>query len=125
MAHQVDGPRITKEAGADLSSSQYLIVKLNSSGKAVLASAATDVLLGTLNNKPVSGQGAEIQHRAGGGTGKVKLGGSVEVNDQLTSNGDGEAIKTTISDNEVVGFAMEDGADGQVIEYLPSNRQVA
>lgn len=45
-------------AGADLSTKQYHFVKL-SSGTAVLCTAATDLPIGVLQNKPVAGREAE------------------------------------------------------------------
>jgi hypothetical protein len=53
----VDG---TRPAGADLSSHQYKFVKLNSSGQVVICAAATDKPYGILQNKPTSGQAAEV-----------------------------------------------------------------
>lgn len=43
------------EAGGDLSSSQFLMVKLNSSGDAVIANAAGEDVCGVLQNAPASG----------------------------------------------------------------------
>lgn len=62
MAYEIASTavRITLPAGADLSTSQYLFVKINSSGNAVLCSAATDKPIGVLQNSPVSGGEASI-----------------------------------------------------------------
>lgn len=50
----------TRPAGADLSANQYKFVKLNSSGQVILCAAVTDQPYGILQNKPVSGQAAEV-----------------------------------------------------------------
>jgi hypothetical protein len=58
---------ITKVAGADLTGSQCLFVKLDGSGNAVPITAATDVPYGLLLNAPASGQEAHIAVEMAGG----------------------------------------------------------
>lgn len=55
------GTQVTKTfiAGEDLSAKQYYLVKL-SSGNVVACSAATDIPVGVLQNKPTSGKPAEV-----------------------------------------------------------------
>lgn len=62
MAYEIatSAVRITLPAGADLSTSQYLFVKINSSGQAVLCTAVTDKPIGVLQNSPISGGEASI-----------------------------------------------------------------
>lgn len=50
----------SRPAGADLSTKQFHFVKNDGSGNAVLCAAATDLPIGVLQNKPVSGAQAEI-----------------------------------------------------------------
>lgn len=51
----------TRVAGADLSAKQYFFVKLDSSGRVVLCSGATDKPYGILQDKPnASGVGATV-----------------------------------------------------------------
>lgn len=121
MAEQTIGPNKTYKAAADLSSSQYHIVKQTSAGVVNLASAATDVITGVLQNKPKSGENAEVCMRNGGGTGKVKLGGNVAIGSFLTADASGHAVATTTGGNEVFGRAIEAGVSGDVIEYEPCN----
>jgi hypothetical protein len=52
-----DGTRL---AGADLSSHQHKFVKLNSSGAVILCAAVTDKPYGILQDKPTSGQPANV-----------------------------------------------------------------
>ena len=62
MAYEISNyaVKITLPAGADLSSNQYYFVKINSSGNAVLCSAATDKPIGVLQNDPTSGEEAQV-----------------------------------------------------------------
>lgn len=98
-------------AGEDLSSDQYKFVKLNSSGQVVKAAAAAAI--GVLQNAPASGEPAEIALMGGGGL--VKLGGTVAIQGEITSNASsvGTAAATT---NFVAGVAMAAGVSGDVVE---------
>jgi hypothetical protein len=62
MAYEISNysVKVTLVAGADLSAKQYTFVKLNSSGEAIAAAAATDIPIGVLQNAPTSGQEAEV-----------------------------------------------------------------
>jgi len=57
----IEGPKITisYEAGEDLSAYQFKYVKL-SSGKLVKTAAATDKVLGVLQNAPVAGEAGAV-----------------------------------------------------------------
>jgi hypothetical protein len=90
-------------------------VKL-SSGQAVVATAATDKIIGVTQGKYAAGETASIKLRNGSGTVKVKLGGTVAVGDRLTATTDGRLIATTTAANEVVGFALEVGAANDFVE---------
>lgn len=118
MSVTQDGGRITLAAGADLSAKQYYIVK-DSSGTAVLASAATDKILGVIENAPVSGDTAVVVTRNKSGTFKVKAGGVIAVGDKLTSDSAGKAVATTTGGDQVFGIARKVAADGDITEYLP------
>jgi hypothetical protein len=62
MAYEISNysVKVSLVAGADLSTKQYTFVKLDSSGQAVAAAAATDIPIGVLQNAPTSGQEAEV-----------------------------------------------------------------
>jgi len=60
MSYEIKQFCITLEAAADLSSSQFKAVKLDSNGKAAAIAAATDLPIGILQNKPTAGQAAEV-----------------------------------------------------------------
>lgn len=53
--------KITLEAATDLSSKQYYFIKKDANGRATPVTAATDVIVGVLQNKPKGlGQTAEV-----------------------------------------------------------------
>lgn len=122
MTAQTFGPTKSFIAGADLSAKQYFIVKQDTDeGTVVLASAATDFLIGTLENKPLSGENASVLMRHGGATGKVKLGGTVSaVGAKLTADSDGKAVVTTNTGDQILGYALNTGVAGDIIEYMPA-----
>lgn len=118
---QANTPNIigTYTAAADLSAKQYFIVRQTTETAGNITTAATQVALGVLQNKPTSGQVMEV---AVGGNCKVKLGGTVAINDPLVSDGNGKAIAATRAIagaqplSNVIGYARRAGVDGDVIE---------
>jgi hypothetical protein len=129
MAFQQNGLDITLVAGADLSAKQFYAVKVNSSGRAVLA-AAGEAAVGFLQNDPASGQAGTIRV---GGVSKAVAGGSVAAGALVTSNVDGKVVahtggRTDTSDSgaaadpligsNVIGVALTGGASGEVISVL-------
>ena len=104
----------TGTAGEDLSSSQYLIVQLDSSGDIEIGEGGTDLLVGVLQNKPESGGAALYRFL---GTTKVVASAAIAIGAFLTSASDGEAVTTTTDKDVVVGRALEAaGAAGDIIE---------
>lgn len=92
-------------ASADLSSYQYTIVKAATWPQIQVASAATDSILGVLQNDPnAAGQPAEV---ACLGVCKVIAGGSITVGDHVTTNSTGYAATTTSANNHVLGVALD------------------
>lgn len=90
MAYEISpyGLKITLVAGADLSTSQYLAVKMNASGQAVPVTAATDVPIGVLQNQPKATQEAEVV--VAGGT-KIKASAAITLPAALTVSATGAA----------------------------------
>ena len=124
MASNVEGNNKGFKAGADLSAKQFFIVKLTAAGIVGLASAATDAIIGVLQNKPTSGDNADVKLRNSAGTGKVIAGGNIAINDRLTANADGKAIATTTAGNQVFGRAIETAVAGDIFEYMPTTETV-
>lgn len=61
MGAVADSIHVGGQAGADLSSSQYLLVKRDSTvGRWILATAVTDSQVGVLQNAPASGEECDV-----------------------------------------------------------------
>lgn len=128
MATETPGNYITREAGADLSAKQYHIAKLTSN-QAVLATAATDEIVGVLDEVPQKSTGpVSIAHVSGNGTGRVSASAAISVGARLTATTDGQAVtavQTTAGQQPTVrvfGRALEAAtAQNDVIEYEKCN----
>ena len=82
---------ISLAAGADLSSKQYTFVKLSGTG-VISAAAATDVVIGVLQNAPTSGKTAEV---AVGGITKLKASAAISVGALVGTTSTGLAVALT------------------------------
>lgn len=100
------------------------IVKINASKQAVKGAAATDVLVGVVENDVAAGEVASVRLRSAQGTTKVKLGGTVAINAAVTSDANGLGVATTTAGNQIVGYAFEAGVAGDLIEVLNSTAKV-
>jgi len=94
---------------------QYYIVKQHTDGTAILAAAATDKIIGVLQNKPAVGAAALVRFL---GTTKVIAGGAINPGDWVTSDGNGKAIATTTDKNVALGtyLGTAAAASGDIIE---------
>jgi hypothetical protein len=116
MSQSLYVAEVTKIAGADLSAKQFYIVKPDSTAEqVVLAAAATNKLLGVLQNTPKSGEAANVRIL---GTSKVIAGGSVTDGAWVTSDASGKGVATTTDKDVVVGMAMEAASSGDIFEVL-------
>lgn len=113
MSQSVRGFERTGVASEDLSSSQYYIVQMDSTGGIEIAESATDFIVGVLQNKPASGEAATYRFL---GTSKVKAGGTVAIGAWVTAASDGEAVSTTTDGNITIGRALEAAVDQDVFE---------
>lgn len=113
----------SREAGADLSTKQYYVVKTDANGKYVLAAAATDNIRGVLVNAPKSGETADVTNINGSGTFKVIAGGTITKDALLTSDASGKAVaatQTTAGSQPTVrvfGRARAAAVSGDIVEY--------
>ena len=118
MAYEISNysVKVTLVAAADLSALQYTFVKLNSSGQAVAAAAATDIPIGVLQNAPTSGQEAEVL--IVGGT-KIVAGAAIGEGALVVTSSACKAVALvagTDTTNSVVGTLLtESGADGDIV----------
>jgi hypothetical protein len=94
-------------AGADLSGSQFLFVKLSADNTVILCAAATDKPIGVLQNKPTSGQSAEVVIS---GIGKVVATASIAAGALIGTNNAGKAVALVAGTDTtayVVGTVLE------------------
>lgn len=96
-------------AGADLSSKQYHLVKLNASGQIVLAEAG-DKAIGVLVDNPGSGETGTV---AVAGITKVVAGAAVAAGAYLSSDANAQAI--TATDTNVDGSTTGTHIIGQAL----------
>jgi len=116
MATKITPTSRTFDSATDLSAKKNYIVKMSGVNTVALASAATDALVGTIANVPVSSGLVEVD--VDGGTGKVKLGsGGATRGAYLTADSSGTAVVTTTDGDQVIGKALQAGDEGDVIEY--------
>lgn len=112
MSQFVVGIR-SREAGEAMTDKENYIVQLDANGKIEVGEGATDLLVGVLQNNPGAGDAAAYQFV---GTALVKLGGTVGVGAWVTSDTAGKGIATTTDKDVVIGRALQDGVDGDIIE---------
>jgi len=118
MAYEISNysVKVTLVAAADLSAKQYTFVKLNSSGEAAAASAATDIPIGVLQNAPTAGAEAEVL--VVGGT-KIVAGAAIAEGAQIGTSSAGKAVALvagTDTTKYVAGTLLtESGADANIV----------
>lgn len=117
MAYEDLAKTVTLTAGEDLSSAQYLAVKL-SSGEVVKAAATTDRPIGILQNAPGDGGAAEV---CISGLSKFVCGGSVAVEALLGSDSAGKGTAITVA----AGGTVYNYAVGQVVAQATAANGVA
>jgi len=108
------------EAGADLSAKQFYFVKLSGTGRGVVVcDGATDKPIGVLQNKPTSGQIAEVMVV---GLSKVSADADLAIDALIGTSGDGQAdAKTPGTDTTeyVVGRVVDENtAAGGLVSAL-------
>lgn len=113
----------SREAGVDLSTKQYLVMKTDANGKYIPATAATDALSGVLVNFPKLGETADVAMINGSGTFKVIAGGTIAKDAYLTTDANGKAVSTTTAGNRVFGRAVAAASAGDLLEYRKSNEK--
>jgi hypothetical protein len=111
-----------------LVTSQGLCVKLDASnpGQFVLATATSDLIIGTLYDQPLAGQVGTIRSLSAPVKGYVQLGGTVAINSPLTIDAYGRAVVATQTTagsqpaKRIIGYASEAGTVGAIIEFYPA-----
>ena len=102
MAYEESLQPKTFDAHADLSSSQYRIVKMTADRTVGTAGGSTDDIIGVLQGTPESGDSANV---ATGGITKVLAASSVSAGDLVTADSNGKATPVV---------AVSDVSDGDL-----------
>lgn len=124
---------VSLPAGADLTTKQFLAIKVNSSGQAVVAGAG-EFAAGILQNKPNSGQAATVAY---GGISKAIAGGNVTAGMTVAADATGKVVdaaeaviasldgnvatNVAVTSSNVIGVALASGVSGDVIPVLVMN----
>lgn len=115
MSHFTDGGFKSFQAAQDIPA--YTAVKL--SGKQIVpATSPSDVILGTIHADVKANWTIDVRLRNTDGTANIKLSGTVAANDPVTTDGSGLGVKATTAGNQIIGYALEAGVAGAVIEVL-------
>ncbi|MGB9886747.1 MAG: hypothetical protein ACPLRW_07115 [Moorellales bacterium] len=120
MAYEIPVEMMTRIAGADLSNSQYLAVKVNASGQVVLAGAGENAI-GILQNKPANGQAAQIMVL---GESKAVYGASVTAGQNLAADASGKLVPAS-GEAAVLAVALESGGANEIHTVLLVTRVTA
>lgn len=106
------------QAGEDLSSAQYMFVKVDPSNanKVLLCDTAGEVSLGILMNKPESGEYAEVALPGGGA--KLIVDGSVSPGAMISTGADGKG-ETATSSQYIGAMADATGAASSANDAIP------
>lgn len=117
MATQTPGFRVgTVDAGADLTAKQFHCVKLNGSGKFVSGSASGEKIVGILQNKPDSGEVADVMIN---GVSKAVAGAAIAAGAQIMANASGRVITAATTGSTIIGWALDAAsADGEIISII-------
>lgn len=113
MAYIEEATCVTLIAGADLRTHQFKFVSVAADGEVELT-ADNAKAQGVLLNAPNTGEAATV---AISGIVKVECGATVTRGGDVASGANGEA-KDAVTASEVLGTALETGADGRIVSIL-------
>ncbi len=116
MATSENTTTISKKAAGDLSTKQYLFMKVSAAQTVDTCAATTDKAIGVLQDKPAAaGRNAAV---AVHGTTKVVAGAAIAAGAYVAPMASGKA-QTAVSTQFPRGLALEAAAaDGDIIEIL-------
>lgn len=114
----------------DLSLNQFYFVIYDAAGLDLGAGAASEAVIGVLQNDPTANQAASVRY---GGITPVVCGGTFVKGDLIACDAAGKAVKYTkatvftgtpyiVSGSNVLGVALEAGASGQQAAIIFSPR---
>lgn len=107
---------LSLQANADYCtiSKRFYLMKINTSGRFVLAGEANAATIGPLQNKPKQYEAASVRQL---GISKVVCGGVITCGAKVTGDSASKAVAATAA-QRYVGIALEAGANGRVISIL-------
>ena len=114
MAYKESQTCVTLEAGADLSANQFHFVTVDADGQLSVSTDGAASVGVLLNDPAAAGRAAEVCIN---GATRVEAGGDVTAGDFVASNATGECITAGTGDY-ILGTALQDGADGEVISII-------
>ena len=115
MAYEENVKCMSRDAGEDLTASQYRFVK-GSGGKVVRCTTAGEAAMGVLQSQPVLGEAAAVS--VDGSVTKVIAGAAISVDANITTDNQGRAVTATTG-NAVLGTALiAAAAAGEVISIF-------
>jgi hypothetical protein len=123
MSTPFDPSILTRRTAADMSSSEWLLVKPNGSDDMDVC-GANDLAIGALTNDVADGSSTAVYLPVQvGGIIKVKCGGSINAGQQAGSDGSGNAVAVAGAagggtDSHTFGIALQDAANGDVAAFL-------
>ncbi len=114
MASVYQGVEPTREAGEDLTASQYHFVKVNASDQAILPTAITDVAFGVLQNAPDINENAlvYVNHQT-----KIVASGALPLTAPVAPAADGRA-QIAVSTQYARGVVVEAAAAANDIAVI-------
>ena len=119
MSTPFDPKILTRQTNADLSSSEFLLVKPNGDDDIDVISVSGHLAIGALTNDVADGSGSNTAYLPVqvGGIIKVACGDSITAGVLAMSNGDGQAVTAT-DGNYAFGIALESHVSGDVGAFL-------
>lgn len=94
------------DAGEDLSTHQYKVVKVTNTGTVVRTAAVTDFGCGIVQNNPENGKAADVAH---GGRSKAIAAAAIAVGAVVGCTADGR-VQTAVSTQKPLGICREAAA---------------
>lgn len=122
MAKQYDGQDPSFKAYDNMSSSQYLFVKMNGDDTVDVCGAITDVIVGVLQTEGTAGQAVDVRID---GHSKIIFGETVTAGQLLSTDAAGKAISITAGGDTttyVAGICTKGGDADDVGEMILQSR---
>jgi hypothetical protein len=116
MASEITMGYLTATAGSDLSAKQYYVLRVTGSNTVDVATAATQVAVGVLQNNPASGEAATYSME--GCRVKVYAGAAIAAGASLTANASGQAITGGTGDQCFAIALTAASAGGEYVEAV-------